>query len=117
MGDRLCFPRRLPMGRGDLRVPDRGRGHRGRTWSVPVGHMEPPARHHHRGDNGDIACDHYHRLESDVDLISDLSLRGYRFSVAWPRRNQKRTDASTRPASTTTGACSTSSWLKASSRW
>jgi beta-glucosidase len=38
-----------------------------------------------RGDTGDIACDHYHRWESDLDLLSDLGVKSYRFSVAWPR--------------------------------
>jgi beta-glucosidase len=37
------------------------------------------------GDNGDIACDHYHRMPQDVGLIRDLGLDTYRFSVAWPR--------------------------------
>jgi beta-glucosidase len=36
-------------------------------------------------DTGDIACDHYRRLEEDLDLIKQLGLRAYRFSVAWPR--------------------------------
>ena len=38
-----------------------------------------------RGDTGDIACDHYHRLEEDLDLMRELGLRAYRFSIAWPR--------------------------------
>jgi beta-glucosidase len=38
-----------------------------------------------RGDTGDIACDAYHRLDSDLDLLSDLSVQAYRFSIAWPR--------------------------------
>src|SRR5215203_4974483 len=37
------------------------------------------------GDTGDIACDQYHRLEEDLDLMSELGIRAYRFSVAWPR--------------------------------
>lgn len=37
------------------------------------------------GDTGDIACDHYHRLEGDLDLLRELGLGGYRFSIAWPR--------------------------------
>jgi len=37
------------------------------------------------GDTGDIACDHYARLDSDLDLIQALNLGAYRFSVAWPR--------------------------------
>ncbi len=39
----------------------------------------------YRGDTGDIACDHYHRLDEDLDLIAELGLQAYRFSVAWPR--------------------------------
>ncbi|CAM3602548.1 GH1 family beta-glucosidase [Deinococcus frigens] len=37
------------------------------------------------GENGDVACDHYHRLDSDLDLIQSLGVNAYRFSVAWPR--------------------------------
>src|SRR5918999_1577318 len=39
----------------------------------------------YRGDTGDIACAHSHRLEEDLDLMADLGLKAYRFSVAWPR--------------------------------
>jgi len=39
----------------------------------------------YRGDTGDIACDHYHRLDSDLDLLSWLGCGTYRFSIAWPR--------------------------------
>ncbi|MCU1407739.1 MAG: beta-glucosidase [Glaciihabitans sp.] len=37
------------------------------------------------GDTGDVADDHYHRLESDLDLMKELGLEAYRFSIAWPR--------------------------------
>jgi len=36
-------------------------------------------------DNGDIACDHYHRFESDIELMAELGIPAYRFSIAWPR--------------------------------
>lgn len=37
------------------------------------------------GDTGDVACDHYHRWESDLDLLQEMNLDAYRFSIAWPR--------------------------------
>ncbi|MCL4150219.1 UNVERIFIED_CONTAM: hypothetical protein GTU68_063765 [Idotea baltica] len=36
-------------------------------------------------DNGDVACDHYNRLQSDLDLIKTLNVGAYRFSFSWPR--------------------------------
>jgi beta-glucosidase len=37
------------------------------------------------GDTGDIACDHYHRWESDLNLLSDLGIGSYRLSLSWSR--------------------------------
>lgn len=37
------------------------------------------------GDTGDIACQHYYRVEEDLGLVKALGLGAYRFSVAWPR--------------------------------
>ncbi len=37
------------------------------------------------GDTGDIACDQYHRLDEDLDIMTGLGIQAYRFSVAWPR--------------------------------
>ena len=37
------------------------------------------------GATGDVACDHYHRWEADLDLMADLGVNAYRFSAAWPR--------------------------------
>ncbi|MEU4382579.1 GH1 family beta-glucosidase [Micromonospora echinofusca] len=37
------------------------------------------------GDTGDVAADHYHRYAEDLDLMRDLGLHSYRFSISWPR--------------------------------
>jgi len=86
------------FGRGEMRFPDDflwgaatasyqiegavGEGGRGASIWDTFSHTPGKV---YRGDTGDIACDHYHRLEGDLDLMADLGLRAYRFSVAWPR--------------------------------
>lgn len=37
------------------------------------------------GSSGDVACDHYHLWPDDLNLLSELGVNAYRFSVAWPR--------------------------------
>ncbi len=60
-------------------VEEDGRGPS--IWDT-FSHTPGKVRH---GDTGDIACDQYHRLEEDLDLMVDLGIQAYRFSVAWPR--------------------------------
>ncbi|GCE23994.1 GH1 family beta-glucosidase [Dictyobacter kobayashii] len=38
-----------------------------------------------RGETGQVAVDHYHRMEKDVELMAELGLGAYRFSISWPR--------------------------------
>ncbi|MEM1078368.1 MAG: GH1 family beta-glucosidase [Pseudomonadota bacterium] len=38
-----------------------------------------------RAEHGALACDHYDRMEEDLDLIRDLGVDSYRFSTSWAR--------------------------------
>ncbi|MBL7976939.1 MAG: beta-glucosidase [Bacteroidetes Order II. Incertae sedis bacterium] len=38
-----------------------------------------------QNQNGDRACDHYHRWQEDLNLIHSLGFQSYRFSLAWSR--------------------------------
>ena len=37
------------------------------------------------GSTGDVTDDHYHRFEQDLDLMKQLGLEAYRFSISWSR--------------------------------
>ena len=37
------------------------------------------------GDTSAVACDHFHRYQEDIDLIADLGVSAYRFSISWSR--------------------------------
>jgi beta-glucosidase len=37
------------------------------------------------GDSGAIACDFYHRFREDIELMRELGIESFRFSIAWPR--------------------------------
>ena len=37
------------------------------------------------GDTGDVALDHYHRYRDDVQAMTALGAKAYRFSISWPR--------------------------------
>lgn len=38
-----------------------------------------------RAENGAVACDHYHRMEEDLDLVAGANFDLYRFSTSWAR--------------------------------
>lgn len=56
----------------------------GRGPSIWDTFSRTPGRTLH-GDTGDIACDHYHRWESDLDLLASLGVTAYRLSFSWSR--------------------------------
>jgi beta-glucosidase len=37
------------------------------------------------GENAEIACDFYRRYREDIDLMRELGVDAFRFSVSWPR--------------------------------
>ena len=51
------------------------------TWDA---FMHQPGRIR-GGATADVATDHIHRLDEDVDLVRDLGVDSYRFSISWPR--------------------------------
>ncbi len=56
----------------------------GKGWSVwDVFSRKPGAIKD--GFNGDVACDHYHLYKTDVQVMKEMGLNAYRFSVSWPR--------------------------------
>jgi beta-glucosidase len=96
----------------------------GRGASIWDTFAATPGRTFH-GDSGDIACDHYHRWEGDLDLLADLGVADYRLSVSWSRLQPRgegdlnpeavtfyralltglRTRGITRSSRSTTGTC------------
>jgi beta-glucosidase len=71
----------------------------GKGESIWDRYSHQPNRILHNG-NGDVACDHYHRVQQDVALLKELGVKSYRFSVSWSRvipqgigeKNQKGLD-------------------------
>src|SRR5882724_11176032 len=37
------------------------------------------------GDTGMVACDHYHRYREDIQLLQNLGVHMYHFSITWSR--------------------------------
>lgn len=40
---------------------------------------------HAGGQNGDVACDGYHKYKEDVELMAKMRLDAYKFSISWSR--------------------------------
>ncbi|KAH7120286.1 glycoside hydrolase superfamily [Dactylonectria estremocensis] len=50
-------------------------------WDV-YSHLDPSRTN---GENADVTCDHYNRVDEDVKLMKSLGMDTYRFSIAWSR--------------------------------
>lgn len=46
-------------------------------------HTEPQKVHN--GENGDVACDSYHLYKEDVNMVKEMGMDFYRFSISWTR--------------------------------
>ncbi|EPS65893.1 hypothetical protein M569_08883, partial [Genlisea aurea] len=51
---------------------------RGQIWFVVTGKISD-------GSNADVANDHYHKYPEDIQLMKDLRVDAFRFSIAWSR--------------------------------
>ena len=84
-----------------------GEGGRGRSIWDTFSHT--PGRVANR-ENGDVACDHYHRYREDVALMRDLGVDSYRFSVPGRASSPTVEGRPTWPGSRSTTGWSTPSW-------
>jgi beta-glucosidase len=81
----LQFPADFIIGSATASYQIEGAAHEdGRTESIWDTFSRTPGKVVN-GDTGDVADDHYHRLDEDLDLMKRLGLEAYRFSIAWPR--------------------------------
>lgn len=84
--EQLCFPKGFKFGvatasfqvEGAWNVSGKGES----IWDRYT-HEHPERVFDH--SNADVAADSYHNFRRDVDLVTELSLSFYRFSVSWPR--------------------------------
>ena len=85
MAQTLTFPDQFVWGASTAAYQIEGAWQEdGRGESIWDRFSHTPGKTHH-GDNGDVACDHYHRWPEDIALMKQLGLKAYRFSTAWPR--------------------------------
>ncbi len=56
----------------------------GRGLSIWDAYTQAPGHVAH-GENGNVACDHYHRFREDVKMMHDMGIHNYRLSISWSR--------------------------------
>jgi beta-glucosidase len=83
--DPLRFPEKFLWGAATASYQVEGAVHeggRGRTIWDTFSHTPGMTVH---GDTGDIADDFYHLFPEDIQLMKEIGLQSFRFSVAWSR--------------------------------
>eukprot|EP00253_Pinus_taeda_P035631 PITA_35631 len=82
---RSSFPRGFKFGAGSSAYQAEGAAHEGGkgpsiwdTFSHTPGKIAD-------GKNGDVAVDQYHRYKEDVQLLKNMGMDVYRFSISWSR--------------------------------
>jgi beta-glucosidase len=81
----ISFPDGFLWGAATASYQIEGAAHEGgRGPSIWDDFSHTPGKVAH-GHTGDVACDHYHLVESDVAMMADIGLRAYRFSISWSR--------------------------------
>jgi beta-glucosidase len=79
------FPDKFIWGTATASYQIEGGGHEeGRGESIWDRFARQPGKVYNQ-ENGEVACDHFHRYPEDVQLMSELGIQSYRFSFAWPR--------------------------------
>ncbi|MDR2798268.1 MAG: beta-glucosidase [Treponema sp.] len=82
---RLEFPDDFLWGTATASYQVEGASHEGgRSESIWDTFARMPGKVY-AGENGDLACDQYHRYGEDIGLMAELGFQSYRFSLAWPR--------------------------------
>jgi beta-glucosidase len=83
--EKLVFPKDFLWGTATAAYQVEGAAHEGgRGESIWDTFARKPGAVY-AGENGDVACDQYHRYAEDTALMAELGFKSYRFSIAWPR--------------------------------
>lgn len=84
-GEHLAFPQGFAWGTATASYQIEGAWNEdGRGLSIWDTFCRQPGKIAN-GETGDVTVDHYHRWQEDLDIMTELGLGAYRFSIAWPR--------------------------------
>jgi beta-glucosidase len=82
---RLIFPKDFDWGTATASYQVEGAGHEGGRGECIWDTFSRKPGAVYAGENGEVACDQYHRYPEDIALMAELGFTSYRFSIAWPR--------------------------------